>query len=172
MSGVPELDALLRADLTYAEVGLSLATLPAGYNHVERTAIVGRGSERLDEAAGRVMTWGMHRGAGLSVRPSSESVVEGAVAVLGLGWRSLSIKAPVRVMRVVDEPRRRGFAYGTLPGHPECGEESFVVELLDNDEVAMTIRSFSRAATVLARAGGPVNRAVQARITSRYLAAV
>lgn len=159
-------------DLTYPEVGLSLGDLPNGYHHVERTAIVGRGQARFDEAAGRVMTWGMHRGAGLSVRPSSESVAEGVDAVLGLGWRSLSIKAPVRVVRVVDEPRRRGFAYGTLPGHPECGEESFVVELLDNDDVAMTIRAFSRAATLLARAGGPVNRAVQTRITTRYLTAV
>ena len=134
-------------ELTYPEVGLSLGPLPSGYHHVERTAIVGRGEARFDQAAGRVMTWGMHRGAGLSVRPSSESVAEGVDAVLGLGWRALSIKAPVRVVRVVDESRRRGFAYGTLPGHPECGEESFVVELLDNDDVAMTIRAFSRSAT-------------------------
>ena len=157
---------------TYPEVGQTLGDLPGGYHHVERTEVVGRGSGRFDLAAERIMTWGMHRGAGLSVRPSSESVAEGVEAVLRLGWRSLSIKAPVRVVCVVDEPWRRGFAYGTLPGHPECGEESFVVELLDNDDVAMTIRAFSRSATLLARAGGPVNRAVQARITTRYLKAV
>jgi uncharacterized protein (UPF0548 family) len=30
---------------------------------------------------------------------------------------------PCRVVYVVDEPRRAGFAYGTLPGHPEIGGE-------------------------------------------------
>jgi uncharacterized protein (UPF0548 family) len=33
------------------------------------------------------------------------------------------IRVPCRVVYVLDEPERRGFAYGTLPGHPESGEE-------------------------------------------------
>ncbi|HEV8560641.1 MAG TPA: DUF1990 family protein [Actinophytocola sp.] len=36
--------------------------------------------------------------------------------------------APGRVVHVVEEEHRRGFAYGTLPGHPECGEEAFLLE--------------------------------------------
>ena len=39
-------------------------------------------------------------------------------------------RIPARVVYVVDEPARRGFAYGTLHGHPESGEEAFLVELL------------------------------------------
>jgi uncharacterized protein (UPF0548 family) len=41
----------------------------------------------------------------------------------------------------VDEPGRRGFAYGTLPGRPETGEEAFVVEKT-NDDVYLVIRAF------------------------------
>ena len=33
------------------------------------------------------------------------------------------VRAPCRVVYVVDEPDRRGFAYGTLPGHPEIDGE-------------------------------------------------
>ena len=36
------------------------------------------------------------------------------------------LQAPCRVVYVIDEPDIRGFAYGTLPGHPESGEERFV----------------------------------------------
>ena len=33
-----------------------------------------------------------------------------------------------RVVFVIDEPGRFGFAYGTLPRHVESGEERFLVE--------------------------------------------
>ena len=78
----------------------------------------------------------------------------------------------MRVVYVVDEPRRRGFAYGTLPGHPETGEEAFVVELQEGDEVTFTITAFSRPASRLARAAGPVGRRIQGWATNRYLRSV
>jgi uncharacterized protein (UPF0548 family) len=72
----------------------------------------------------------------------------------------------------VDEDRRRGFAYGTLPGHPERGEEAFVVRLTDVDEVRFRIRAFSRPASLLARAGGPLTRLAQQFATGRYVTAM
>jgi uncharacterized protein (UPF0548 family) len=92
--------------------------------------------------------------------------------VLLLGRAPVVVRAPVRVVYVVDEPRRRGFAYGTLPGHPECGEESFVVELGDDDAVTFEITAFSRPASRLARAAGPAGRAVQRWVTRRYVKAL
>lgn len=96
----------------------------------------------------------------------------GAVAVLRLGLGPLSVAAPVRVAYVIDEPGRKGFAYGTLPGHPESGEEAFVVELLKNGDVTFTITAFSRPRSLLAKVGGPMSRAIQSRITNRYLRSV
>ncbi len=75
----------------------------------------------------------------------------------------------MRVVYVVDETHRKGFAYGTLPGHPESGEEAFVVELDGDGTVTFTITAFSRPSSRLARVAGPVNRAVQRWITGRYL---
>ncbi len=51
---------------------------------------------------------------------------------------------PCRIVYCTDEPNRFGFAYGTLPGHPERGEEAFHV--LRGPENSMTgqIVAFSR----------------------------
>ncbi len=168
----PALEDLLGADLTYAEVGGTRGDLPPGYQHLRRSLVVGVGVDCFREASTTLLEWEMHRRAGVSVRASSESVIEGAVAVLRLGWGPFGVNAPVRVVYVIDEEHRKGFAYGTLPGHPERGEEAFVVELRDGGEVAFTISAFSRPASLLARAGGPVGRAVQRWATHRYLHAL
>jgi uncharacterized protein (UPF0548 family) len=70
---------------------------------------------------------------------------------------------------VVDEPNRYGFAYGTLPHHPEQGEEAFLVEQDDRGDVNFVIEVFSRPRHPLARLGKPVSRLVQKRTTRRYL---
>ena len=93
----------------------------------------------------------------------------GDTALLGIG---LGIRFPVRVIYVVDEPRRRGFAYGTLPGHPEDGEESWVVEQRDDESVWITVRAFSRPATRWWWAVYPVLRLFQEYYTRRYLRAL
>jgi uncharacterized protein (UPF0548 family) len=66
----------------------------------------------------------------------------------------------------------RGFGYGTLPGHPESGEESFVVRLTAEGEVVFTLRVFYRLASRLARLGGPVSRVSQRLAAERYVAAI
>jgi uncharacterized protein (UPF0548 family) len=88
-----------------------------------------------------------------------------------LGAGPVALRIPCRVVDVVDEPDRRGFVYGTLPGHPECGEESFVLERRPDGAIAFTVAAFSRPATLLARIGGPAARGMQRFMTGRYLAA-
>ncbi len=72
----------------------------------------------------------------------------------------------------VDEADRVGFAYGTLPGHPECGEESFVVSSDARGDVWFEIRAFSRPGTWYVRLGAPVSRLIQRSITELYLRAL
>lgn len=168
-----EAELLRRAAFTYDEVGgTHRRTTPPGYRTVRRSREIGSGTERFEQAAQTLLAWGMHRRTGLRVRTSSDEVSSGAVAILRLGVGPWGVDAPVRVVYVVDEPWRRGFAYGTLPGHPERGEEAFVVELRDDDVVIFTITAFSHPATWLAHAGGPFTRAIQSWLTSRYLRAV
>src|SRR6516164_10918085 len=119
-----DLQALAELPLTYSEVGATAAgELPPGYGHLAASAQIGTGRERFEQAADAVMHWGMQRGAGLRVQASSEVVEVSAVVLVRMGF----LPAPCRVVYVVDEPDIRGFAYGTLPGHPESGEARFVV---------------------------------------------
>ena len=151
--------------LTYDEIGATLgAELPAGYHHLDVRRRIG-GPDVFASAAEFVLGWGLQRGAGLKV-PTSTPAEEGLEVRLRLG----PLTVPVRVIRVVDEPDRRGFVYGTLPGHPESGEEAFLVER-DSEETWLRVRAFSRPARWYSRLGGPVTSWMQRRYTERYLAA-
>lgn len=65
-----------------------------------------------------------------------------------------------------------GFAYGTLPGHPERGEERFEVRIAPSGEVTFRIVAFSAPARWFTHLGGPVARLVQTTTTDRYLKAL
>ena len=159
----------LRAQpLTYPEVGRALGPPPAGYRHIARTHRLTAGTS-FDDAARAVLSWQVQARAGLRVAASSAEVGPDEVVVLRLGVGRLAVTIPCRVVTVIDEPRRRGFAYGTLPGHPERGEEAFLLEQQDDGSVDFTITAFSRPATRLARLGGPVSTGVQSLMTTRYL---
>ena len=92
----------------------------------------------------------------------------GDTANLVIAAGPLHVSAPVRVVYVVDLPRRKGFAYGTLPGHPESGEEAWMLDLADDGSVWMTIRAFSRPATRLWWCVYPALRVMQELTTRRY----
>ena len=79
---------------------------------------------------------------------------------------------PCRVVYCIDEPRSFGFAYGTLPGHPERGEESFHVTWGDEGAINFSIVAFSRPGDIATRLAGPVAWLVQSAATSRYIAGV
>lgn len=155
--------------LTYSEVGATAGELPPGYHHVDKSAVIGHGRDRFEEAASAGMRWGMLRGAGVRVEATTEVAKVGAEVVVHLG----PIAAPCRVVYVVDEHDARGFAYGTLPGHAESGEELFLVRHDPaSDEVSAVVRAFSRHATWWSRLGSPVTSLVQRVVTQRYLRAL
>ncbi len=167
------LEHLAAAPFTYPEVGATRdGALPAGYDHVERSAVVGHGRDAFDRAAAAVFRWTAQRGAGLRIEANGPASTPGTVVLMTAGLRRLGLDVPCRVVWVVDEPDRRGFGYGTLPGHPESGEESFVVTLEPDGDVVYSLRAFSRLAVPLSRLGGPVSRQVQSLALDRYVAAI
>ncbi|MFI7386934.1 DUF1990 family protein [Streptomyces sp. NPDC049813] len=155
--------------LTYEEVGATLAEgeLPPGYAHLDRRVRLGSGPRCFERAGAAVLAWGAQRGAGLRVAPGDDAR-EGADVELRLLW----LRIPCRVVRVVRDASRTGFAYGTLPGHPECGEEAFLVTRDADGTVWFRIRAFSRPGRWYTRLAGPVARFAQEWATRRYLRAV
>ena len=93
------LDRLADKPFTYTDIGATSGRLPDAYHHITESARIGTGRARFDEAARRVMRWGMLRGAGAHVTSSTEVAQTGSVVVVGLG----PVRAPCRVVYVIDE---------------------------------------------------------------------
>lgn len=106
--------------LTYTEVGATSGSFPDGYRQIDITRVIGQGRDWFHIASERLLSWDMHRRAGLLVATDPPTAVSvGDVPVLGFVLASRwVISAPVRVLEVIREPTVAGFAYGTLPGMP------------------------------------------------------
>ena len=155
---------------TYDEVGASRdEVLPSGYHHVRVRERIGDESA-FDRAVLGLRTWVAHEGAGLRIFPHDPVAPDAAVlAVTSLG--PVRVVAPCRIVAVFKEPNAFGFSYGTLPGHPESGEESFVLERVGG-ATFFTVSAFSRPVDPLARLSGPIGRIVQRSVTRRYVNAL
>ncbi|MFV0372678.1 DUF1990 family protein [Microbacterium sp.] len=80
--------------------------------------------------------------------------------------------AELRVISAVEEPRRVGFALGTVSGSVVSGEESFLLEWRDDDEVWFTVRAFDRPTAVLYRLLPPLVKRRRRELFQRYLRAI
>ena len=165
------LEELQHAELTYPEAGTTRdGTLPSGYTHDRYATTLGE--DDFDRAAGGLRAWQAHLGAGVGVYPPDAPLQPGTDVVVTARAGPLYALAPCRIVYACDEPDRFGFAYGTLPGHPECGEEAFLVERDAHGAVTFSIVAFSRPATLATRLGRPIARRVQQRTTRAYLDAL
>lgn len=145
-------------DVTYAPVGATrTGDLPKHFNHLRYRLLLGTG-EALYRAAGEnVLTFRMHRATGARIRTDAARAAEGVQLTVVLG----PLRAPCEVVWTSATDRLTGFGYGTLPGHPECGEEAFLVEHDAADRVWFRVVAYSRPATLLTRLGGPATVIMQ-----------
>jgi uncharacterized protein (UPF0548 family) len=144
----------------YPEVGATREqVLPGGYHHLRYRAPLPAGS--FETAGEAVLTFRMHGAAGVKVRTSALRAEPGVALTAGLGIGPVRLWAPCEVVWAVDDEHRAGFAYGTLPGHPQRGEEAFLVERDDAGRVWFGATAFSRPDRWFTRIGGPVVVAFQ-----------
>ncbi|MFD8147199.1 DUF1990 family protein [Streptomyces sp. NPDC059708] len=145
-----------RRVLSYPEHGATRRRpLPDGYHHLHHRTRIGHGREVFEAAGAAVGDFRMHRATGVSVRADGPAV-PGARVEIGLGVGPLRIDVPCEVVWTPDAPALAGFAYGTLTGHPESGEESFLVELAPDGTVWFEVTAFSRPAAWYTRLAGPL----------------
>ena len=95
------------------------------------------------------------------------AVIAYAGRVLGTWWGY-----GCRILRVVDEPTRFGFVYGTIVGHPVRGEERFLLEHRPDDSVVYSLVAMSRPGRWFSWPAMPVARRVQRRFRSASAAAM
>ncbi|MEU5310189.1 DUF1990 domain-containing protein [Streptomyces sp. NPDC021562] len=146
---------------TYDAVGATrenLAACPPGFHPLHVRTRIGEGREVFQRAAEAVLTWELHRALGVGIDTAADRAAPGADVTVTLGGL---VRAPCRIVWTLDESRRAGWAYGTLTGHPESGEEAFVVDRTGDGTVWLTVAAFSRPAKWYTRAAGPAARGLQ-----------
>lgn len=156
---------------TYPEVGATATQLPKGYDYLRAQRLVGKGQTLFEECGNTILNWGIQKGAGFRLEKSGR-VEQNAQNRLGLHWGPFQTWAVCQVVYVIDESNRKGFAYGTLPGHPERGEESFIVSIDAAGTVTFKIKAFSKPARWFAKLGSPILRFLQQHVTWKYLDAI
>ena len=172
--GTPGADDLARLSdtvPTHDQVGSTLtSSAPVGMGRRQVSAPLGDTQRTFDTACSALRAWTPQRSLGATVAPDGVTPSLGAVVLLGLGIGPARLVVPNRVIAVVDEPDRYGYAYVSLPGHPACGEELFLVERHDDGEVVLTIRTDSRPAHPLRHLGFAI-RTTQYFAMRRYISA-
>jgi uncharacterized protein (UPF0548 family) len=154
------LEAERALPFTYPEVGATRGEMPAGYAVDRNRQELGRGDGTFQRACAALRAWKMFP-PWTAIEPHVP-IEEGRVLAV-LVHAGMWFLNSARIVYVIDEPRRFGFAYGTLPGHAECGEERFSVEHADDDSVHYDVRAFSKPRYWGARALYPVTRMLQRR---------
>ena len=126
---------IARGALNYPGIGSTEhGQAPEGFPCLVSRTYLGDGQALYRRVAEGVLAWELQKRSGLRVRTDSDTVVPGARVVSGFGVGPFRINAPCEVVWVRPAapdagPQSAGFGYGTLPGHPERGEEAFEVEI-------------------------------------------
>lgn len=170
-----QLDELLarsqRQAPTYDHDGSTLGDPPPGIDDRTFTRDV---AGELAAARRTLHRWATHAGIGARIHPVPEAphpVEEGDTVLVILPVGPAEAIIANRIVAVVDEASRVGLAYGSLPGHPETGEELFLAERTAPGRLHLTVRIHARPATPLVRLAGPLTPRLQALAARRYLAA-
>lgn len=167
------LDGQRALGLSYAHPGMTRAALaPPGYAEDRTDIPLGRGELLFARAKAALAAWrGLQLG-WLEALPDAAAIAEGACICVAVRVPGFTVLNACRVLYVLDEANRYGFAYGTLPAHAESGEELFLVERAADGTVWYRIRALSRPSAWYARAAAPLARALQKRFARESAAAM
>ena len=166
---------MVKNELTYAPAGVTepaAAEWTPGSRRHEATVLLGQGEECWAACRQAVLAWGVKTRSGFRVAGGPERVMPGQDYELIFQAGPVSVREPVRVVAVVDEQDRCGFAYGTRPGHPVSGEEAFIVHRDPTGAVRFTLRSMTLPASGWRRHVFPFFLAAQRAFRGRYLSAL
>ena len=158
---------------TYNEVGATNTTPPStGYNVDHNRIQIGTGEATYKKGVEALKNWRQFDLGWVAVMPRGVPIEVGAiVAVKARAFGTWSLNA-ARIVYTINETRRFGFAYGTLPDHVELGEERFLIEWLPDDSVWYDILAFSRPKHPLARLSKPLARRLQKQFARNSLSKI
>lgn len=158
---------------SYPEVGQTRQTEKvSGYDNDFNVQVLGQGEAVWEAAKTAIRIWRMFPDDWTRIWPESIPIREKELVVMQarvLGWWWIN---SCRIVYTLDTAESFGFAYGTLPGHVEMGEELFMVEKLSDGTVRYVIKAFSKPRFWMTRIGYPLARMYQRKFVRESKAAM
>ena len=141
---------------------------PRGFALARTRFALGHGPNAEERACAALRGWAPFRAGWVQLRGDSPTLEVGATAALHVrlfGGPRLGLHLLIanRVVRMIEEPGRFGFLYGTLPGHVLQGEERFLIETDERGHVTLELLTVSRPAGMLGSLARPLARPVIAQ---------
>jgi len=146
---------------SYEGVARTLTLLPGGVEMHRGQFLLGEGSLVFYKAKEAVQRWRMFDMPWVRLCWPDAPVKPGTTVAIVAGIFHVWMVNLCRVVYVIDEPRRYGFAYGTLPEHAVAGEERFIVEWRDDNSVWYEVLAFSHLNHWLVKLAHPIARRLQ-----------
>ncbi len=167
------IEVAAQSELSYSEVGSAERDAPSGYVVDRNRTMIGNGAGRFENAKTALRHWKMFDIPWVRLYWEDAPIEAGqvvAILINHLGFYSLNA---ARIVYVIDEQNRFGFAYGTLAEHAESGEERFLVEVdPESGNVFYDIFAFSKPNHLLAKLGYPITRRFQKRFAQQSMTAM
>ncbi len=160
----------------YSLVGATREGTPSGYDLLHYRVCLGTGRAVFEAAQAALRAWQQFPHDLADIYPANPPLQTGTTVVVLLRALGMWKLASCRIVYTLEDgnPDRPGamqqfgFAYGTLPGHVERGEERFAVQWDRRDNsVWYDLKSFSRPATWLVWLGKPLARYFQRRFATQ-----
>lgn len=169
------------APFSYDEVGATREIVdgarppvPAGYDFDHHAFDLGTGRDRFERAREALRHWRQLELPWLEFHGTQTPVVEGAVVASLVSVLGFWFLSPCRVVYdELDGEDVAAYAYGTLAGHAERGEERFRLAFdPETKQVTYEISAFSRPDRLAVRIGYPLARRLQQRFAQASVQAL
>jgi len=141
-----------------------------GYDNDHSFIVLGDGEVVWEKAKAVLQSWQQFPSSWTKVEPNSTPLEKGKVVAVLFRLFGLWFINSARIVYTLNSDKQYGFAYGTLPGHVEKGEECFWIERDASGQVTYHIRAFSQPACWIVWLGYPIARYFQRRFVKQSLA--
>lgn len=163
------LDSRNAESLSYREVAATRGKPVGGFDNDHNSIYLGKGDDIWLNAKNALTRWKQFpepwtRIFQQTTRIEKDKTVAVLFQIFGFWWINSA-----KIVYTIDEAQRFGYAYGTLPGHLEKGEECFWIEKEAGGAVYYHIKAFSRPAYWIVWAAYPLARHFQKRFVRQSL---
>jgi uncharacterized protein (UPF0548 family) len=164
------LEAHRQLQFTYPEQGMTRQDVPqVGYVRDHNRVHLGTGSSLYMESKAALRRWQQFELGWVRVRTNNAPLKPDETVCLQVHFAFLW-----KLFACTSSPIKKfGFAYGTLPGHPESGEERFLIEWNSiDDSVWYDILAYSQPGNFAVALGYPFSRLMQKRFARESMASM